>query len=72
MLHVHVHCLSSICEQKIAGPKNFFITSYRPKVEPKRDIAIFLEETWPQEIFRLKITIVCNAILHGQLLTCID
>jgi len=64
--------LSSICEQKIAGPKIFFNNSYRPKVELNRDIAISLGGTWPPEIFGLKITIVCYAILHRWLLTYID
>ena len=45
--------------------KFFFDNSYRPKVELNRDIAISLWETWPLEIFGLKITIVCYAILHG-------
>ena len=57
--------LSSTCEKKIASPKFFFNDSYRPKVELKRDIAISLGGTWPLEIFGLKITIVCSAILHG-------
>ena len=43
----------------------FFSDSYRPKVELKRDIAISLGGTWLLEIFGLKITLVCSAILHG-------
>ena len=57
--------LSSTCEQKIADPQFFFSDSYRPKVELKRDIATSLEGTWLLEIFGLKITVVCSAILHG-------
>ena len=60
-----VHCLSSICKRKIAGPKCFLNNLYRPKVELNRDIVIFLGGTWPQEIFGLKISIVCYAILRG-------
>ena len=41
-------------------------------MELNRDVAIFLGGTWPLEIFDLKITLVCCAILHGYLLTYID
>ena len=67
-----VQGLSSICKQKIAGPQIFFNNLYRPKGELNHDITISLGETWPLEIFGLKITIVCYAILHGYLLTYID
>ena len=61
----NVQGLSSICEQKIAGPKNVFNNSYRPKMELNRDIVISLGGTCPLEIFDLKITIFCYAILHS-------
>ena len=38
----------------------FFNESYKPKVELNSDIVISLGETWPLEIFDLKITLVVN------------